>query len=176
MLLYRDIFHPSIICNSKETCVKFRYFVAQLIRHLSPLMRVAYYVYRFFQPKYSVGVVGVVWQGERVLLVEHVFHPKLAWGLPGGWIGFNEDPSHAVQRELQEELGLTITQTELLLTEKTQYHHLDIAFECFPTNEIGNLSGELLAYKWYLISELPRIHAFHYRAILKSHAQREKTL
>ena len=49
---------------------------------------------------------------DEFLLVEHVFHPRLPWGLPGGWIGFNEDPVKTVQREIQEELGLDVSVDE----------------------------------------------------------------
>jgi ADP-ribose pyrophosphatase YjhB (NUDIX family) len=129
-------------------------------------MLVPYYTYRFFQPKYSVGVIGVVLnQASEVLLVEHVFHPRIPWGLPGGWIGFNEDPGVAVIREFREELNLEISIAALLLTRRTQYNHLDIAYLCELHSDVGELSYELLAFKWFSRDDLPQLHKFHYEAI-----------
>lgn len=146
--------------------MKQRQQLATLIRRIPKLMIIPYHIYRFFQPKYSVGVVGVTINEQReVLLVEHVFHPKLSWGLPGGWIGFNEDPSQAVIREFAEELQLTIDTECLLLMKRTQYNHLDIAYLCQKQGEIGELSYELLAYDWVSQENLPRLHKFHYEAI-----------
>ena len=146
--------------------MRFRQQLAYIIRKNPLLMRMAYVVYRFIQPKYSVGVVGVVVNDDcEVLLVEHVFHPKLPWGLPGGWIGFNEDPKDTIQREIQEELGLRVEVETLLLAYRTEYHHLDFAYLCKPTGEINSLSYELLGYSWFKYEALPRIHSFHYRAI-----------
>lgn len=146
--------------------MSFRYKLATLIRKIPFLMHMPYYMYRFIQPKYSVGVVGVVVNDAReILLVEHVFHPKLPWGLPGGWIGFNEDPQSTVEREIQEELGLSVQVGELLLASRTQYHHLDFAFLCTPEGEITTLSYELLGYAWYKRQDLPMIHNFHHQAV-----------
>ena len=136
-------------------------------------MLVPYYTYRFFQPKYSIGVIGVVLnQASEVLLVEHVFHPRIPWGLPGGWIGFNEDPSVAVIREFREELSLEISIVSLLLTKRTQFNHLDIAYLCESNNDIGELSYELLGFKWFSKSNLPPLHKFHYEAITAALAHR----
>ena len=87
--------------------------LAQIIRRFPTLMLIPYHAYRFIQPKYSVGVIGVVMNSDgKILLVEHVFHPRLPWGLPGGWINFNEDPAEAVERELSEELALDVHDSE----------------------------------------------------------------
>src|SRR5688572_8171844 len=57
-------------------------------------------IVRLFQGRYTAGVVGVVVNARgEVLIVEHVFHPESPWGLPGGWLGWREDPHLAVARE-----------------------------------------------------------------------------
>lgn len=145
-----------------------RYRFAHVIRKLPFLLVIPYHVYRFFQPKFSTGVVGIVWDGERVLLVEHVFHPRLPWGLPGGWVGFNESPAQATIRELHEELGLVVEKVRLVMLEKTQYHHLDIAYLCDVSNTVQHYSNELLGYRWFRLEELPHMHKFHYDAIVAS--------
>jgi 8-oxo-dGTP diphosphatase len=143
--------------------------LASFIRRFPTLMLIPYYSYRFFQPKYSVGVVGVVLDSEsKILLVEHLFHPRLPWGLPGGWINTNEDPANAAVREISEELGLEVEAQLLLVMKRTQFNHLDIAFLCRANGAIGNLSYELLGYKWFSFEELPSLHPFHYQAIKKA--------
>lgn len=143
-----------------------RQHLAQVIRRFPTLMFIPYYAYRFIQPKYSVGVVGVVLNSEsKILLVEHLFHPRLAWGLPGGWINFNEDPHKAVERELSEELALNVEAHHLLLMERSSFNHINVAYLCQAKNDVGKLSYELLGYKWFRFDELPQLHDFHYKAI-----------
>jgi ADP-ribose pyrophosphatase YjhB (NUDIX family) len=128
-------------------------------------------VYRRWQPWMTAGVVGVVMNAqEQVLLVEHVFHPKFSWGLPGGWMGNHETPSDTVRRELHEETSLTITVIKPLIITQTEHfkNHLDIAYLCFAANtEAVHLSSELLAYRWYeraALAEIPLVR-FHRQAI-----------
>lgn len=143
--------------------------LAAVLRRTPNLVKAAYYAYRFFQPKYTIGVVGVVFNAaHEVLLVEHVFHPRLPWGLPGGWVGFNEDPQAAVIRELAEELGLLISDPQLICAQKTQFHHIDLAFACRVHNDVNKLSAELLGYRYWPLNALPRLHTFQYHAIMRA--------
>lgn len=168
-----------MIADWQNPCMaqsNFRYRLAAFLRRFPLFIRLIYSVYRVIQPKFTIGVTGIVFNANgQVLLVEHLFHPRLPWGLPGGWIGNNEDPATAAQRELQEELALTVTIQTLVRAEKTQYNHIDMAFLCQAHNEIGTLSYELLAYRWHDISTLPRLHKFHYDAILQAHVLWEQT-
>lgn len=134
-------------------------------------MVAAYVFIRFLQPKFTIGVVGVLLNDQgQVLLVKHVFHPQLPWGLPGGWINRHEEPTTAVAREIMEELQLKVTNTELLYAQLGPNHrnHLDMAYLCTWENEVGQLSKELLTYGWYTIDEMPRLTKFHYKAILRA--------
>lgn len=154
-----------------------RHRIAMLIRRFPLLIQGPYYVYRFFQPKYTLGAVGVVLDTSgRVLLVEHVYHPRLPWGLPGGWVGFNEDPGAAVIRELHEELGLIVESCLPLHIQRTQYHHVDMAFLCQVSTPITTLSAELLACRYYSVADLPRLHRFHYQAIMMAVARHAESL
>lgn len=152
--------------NSQSSAPTLKQRVAALIQHYPWLIQSIYPLYRYWRPSYSAGVVGLVCnaQGE-ILLVEHVFHPQIPWGLPGGWTNRDEDPAHAVQRELQEELGLEVDVLHPLSIERTEPSHLDIAFLCQARSDIRQLSYELLSYAWYAPDKLPRLHKFHYRSI-----------
>lgn len=143
---------------------------SNFIRRFPKMMIIPYYAYRFIQPKYSVGVIGVVINSQdEILLVEHAFHPRRPWGLPGGWIGRNEDPASAVSREFYEELGIRVQVVQILKIEKTQRNHLDLAFLCSTEDVIQKMSFELLAYQWFQRQSLPSLHPFHLSAIQEAY-------
>ncbi len=123
---------------------------------------------RLSRPKYTIGAVGVLFNSQgQVLLVEHVFHPKTPWGLPGGWVNRREDPAQTVVRELYEELSMRVTVDRIITlnTESRFGNHIDIAYLCRTTDTAIRLSRELLSYQWYDIDKMPRILKFHYHAI-----------
>lgn len=140
--------------------------VANIIRKAPWIIRAGRVFWRFRQAKFTVGVVGVLFnaQGE-ILLLEHVFHPYHPWGLPGGWVDHNEDPAQGLARELQEELRLTVKVGPLLNLKLDSGNHLDFAYLCEHTEPIGTLSSEILAYKWTAPQDLPRLYDFHYQAV-----------
>jgi ADP-ribose pyrophosphatase YjhB (NUDIX family) len=133
------------------------------------------------QGRFTLGVIGVLIDDEnRILLVEHVFHPKVPWGLPGGWVNRNEPPTEAVAREFHEETGLRIRATQPLdiWTNNFLRNHVNMAFtveslEAFNTNEIA-LSAELLAYQWVTRDALPPILPDHLRVIDLALAYRQQ--
>jgi 8-oxo-dGTP diphosphatase len=143
--------------------------VANLLRRMPWIVNVGRVVWGFSRARFSAGVIGVVFDDNgHVLLVEHVFHPHLPWGLPGGWIDKHESPADAVQREFREELELVISADKVLLTELGYGDHIDVAYLCSTTGQIGKLSNELLNYRWCNVQELPRLQKFHYRAIMRA--------
>jgi len=73
---------------------------------------------KLMAPQNHVGAVGAIFNNAgQVLLVEHVFRPDYPWGLPGGWVNRGENPAYTVQREIKEELNLTVEVKKLLLCE-----------------------------------------------------------
>ena len=121
---------------------------------------------RLVQPRYTVGVVGVVLDtaGERALLVEHVFHSRHPWGLPGGWIKRGETPAQTAEREIGEETGLRVRAVRPLIIQPGAWgRHLDVVFLCALDGEgqTVRLSGELLSYCWTPLDDLPPLSAFH---------------
>jgi 8-oxo-dGTP diphosphatase len=145
-------------------------------RHLSSGLRrfpwlaaLVQHIWRLFQARYSVGVVGVVFNEKgQVLLVEHVFHPRHPWGLPGGWVERGESPEKTVIREFEEELSLEIEVGPVLLVDTPARHHLDVAYLCRTQDAVGALSYELLKHDWFSPVELPAMRLFHREAILRA--------
>ena len=131
-------------------------------------------VMRLFQPRYTVGVVGVLLDdtGERVLLVEHVFHAKCPWGLPGGWINRREHPAQTVEREFFEETGLRVRAVRPLMVKLAPDlgGHMDMVFLCELNRDSVTaiqLSSELLGYRWTPLDDLPTLVIFQ-REVLET--------
>ena len=153
--------------------------VANLIRRAPWAGHLAQAAYRFLQPHVTVGAVGAVFDSEgRLLLVEHVFHPRFPWGLPGGWMGRHEAPHDTVRREVFEETGLRVEIIKPLAIVPTQMlrNHLDVAFLCELAPGINGadvqLSSELLDYRWVDPLHLPPLGDFHTRVVEAALAER----
>jgi len=142
--------------------------IAALLKRIPWAGVLAMQVWRTWQPWVTVGAVGAVFNDEgRLLIVEHVYHPKFPWGLPGGWMSRNEDPDQTVRREVLEETALRVEVIKPLIVMHTQFlaRHLDIAYLCYAPPNAGevHLSGELLAYQWADPADLPPMPLFHQR-------------
>lgn len=134
-------------------------------------------IWRLSRPRYTVGAVGVVInEAEEILIVEHVFHPKIPWGLPGGWVDRSEALSNTVVREFAEELELEITTEAVIHVEipPRRGHHIDIAYLCHAKGTVGTLSRELLDYRWVALKDLPPLPNFHQQAVQKAFAYRSR--
>ena len=148
---------------------KFWRTVAHTVRRAPWIAITARFFWRLRQAKFSAGVVGVVFnEAGEVLLVEHVFHPYNPWGLPGGWVDNGEDPARTLEREMQEELELTVEVGPVLIVKVDYGNHIDLSYLCHQRGSIGQLSNELLDYRWYKTHDLPKLHSFHQRAITRA--------
>jgi ADP-ribose pyrophosphatase YjhB (NUDIX family) len=114
-------------------------------------------------PRHHIGAVGVIFNDAgQVLMVEHVFRPYHAWGLPGGWVNRGENPAQTIQREVKEELNLTIQVKKLLFCESQGGHgqtiaplSLGLAYYCrqaderaLPDIEQARSGYEVLSTRW----------------------------
>lgn len=56
---------------------------------------------------FSLGVGGVLWHKDKVLLVQRGHNPgKGMWTIPGGYVDQDESIGEAVSREIKEETGI----------------------------------------------------------------------
>jgi ADP-ribose pyrophosphatase YjhB (NUDIX family) len=63
---------------------------------------------RTYPERPVVGVLAVLWKGDRVLLVQRANPPAQGlWGFPGGRQHLGETLAQAALRELKEETGVT---------------------------------------------------------------------
>jgi 8-oxo-dGTP diphosphatase len=157
-------------------------WLARFIEHHPGLHGFALRVWRLFPPrlagflrgllarKWLVGAVAVMIDENaspaEVLLVEHSYRPRGAWGLPGGSLestpGDPVSPSNdsssddaiesALRREILEELGIEITVMRLLRIDAIPYvaeepgpYRLDFYFRCAPRDGFAALRHSLTA-------------------------------
>jgi 8-oxo-dGTP pyrophosphatase MutT (NUDIX family) len=155
-------------------------WLARFIEHHPGLHRLSLLVWRLFPPrlagflkgllarKWLVGAVAVmIDEGAspaEVLLVEHSYRPKGAWGLPGGSLESTPgDPTRprddssaedviesALRREIFEELGIEITVIGLIRIDAIPYvaeepgpYRLDFYFRCTPRDGFAALRHSL---------------------------------
>lgn len=155
-------------------------WLARFIEHHPRLHRLSLRVWRLFPPrlagflkgllarKWLVGAVAVMIDEStapfEVLLVEHSYRPKGAWGLPGGSLESTPgDPTRprndtssddviesALRREILEELGIEIIVVSLLRIDAIPYiaeepgpYRLDFYFRCAPRDGFEALRHSL---------------------------------
>jgi ADP-ribose pyrophosphatase YjhB (NUDIX family) len=113
---------------------------------------------RLLVPGHRIGVALVAFNAEdELLLLRHVFHPHIPWGLPGGWLGRNEDPAHGLVRELREETGLKATiGPPLIVRRRSGPSHMIMVFLGWVAPGPVTLSNEILEACWFPLSQLPR--------------------
>lgn len=152
--------------------------IAAAVKRFPRLLVILHRLVRITRPRFTAGAVGVLFNplGE-VLLVEHVYHTAPQWGLPGGYVDRGEDPQQTVVREMREELELAVEVVRALLIERADYGaHLDVAYLCHSDQTVGQLSNELLEYRWVAPDQLPPLRAFHRRAVSQALAFMDKSL
>ncbi|RME34554.1 MAG: NUDIX hydrolase [Thermoflexia bacterium] len=121
--------------------------------------------------RFTVGVTGVIFNTrDEVLLLEHVFRTAHPWGLPGGWVERGERPQEALQRELREEMGLSVRVGPPVLVDLGMVpDHLETVFLCEVDSEEGHLSGEILTARWVSPDALPEgLKGLDYEAIRRA--------
>lgn len=155
-------------------------WLARFVERHPDLHRFSLQVWRLFPPrlagflkgllarKWLVGAVAVMidetTSSPEVLLVEHSYRAKGAWGLPGGSLESTPgDPARprkdsssddviesALRREIWEELGIEITVIELLRIDAIPYiaeepgpYRLDFYFRCAPRDGFATLRQSL---------------------------------
>lgn len=108
-----------------------------------------------------VGVAVILRDDQdRLLLVRHSYGPK-AWALPGGGIGFGEDPAEAARREMREELGCELIDLHILQAFEESLSgapHTANVFTARVDREPQVDGRELLEARWFAAEDLHAVN------------------
>lgn len=87
-----------------------------------------------------VGVGGIIFRGDQVLLIRRGSPPALGkWSIPGGLVELGESLEDAVRREILEEVGLDVRVLDLVAVldrvindrdGRIEYHYILLDFLC----------------------------------------------
>lgn len=111
----------------------------------------------------KIDVRGAVFQERRVLLVREREDGK--WTLPGGWADVNDCPSHAVEKEIEQESGFTARAAKLAAVYDRNrhghpphlFHSWKLFFICDLTGGERRTSYETTDVGFFGLDELPEL-------------------
>jgi 8-oxo-dGTP pyrophosphatase MutT (NUDIX family) len=115
------------------------------------------------------GVKCVLTDGDRVLLVRHTYGRR-EWDLPGGTPRRGEAPIEAASREMQEELGIQITDWQPLGDLLRISYRCQDTLHCFHAElsspELALNRAEIDAEQWFPKRHLPTPLGRHVQPVL----------
>lgn len=125
-----------------------------------------------------VGVGAVVFQNDRVLLVQRGHAPMQGeWSLPGGALDIGETLEEGIKREVLEETGLLVEPVSLVGTfdriardeaGRVQFHYVLVDFLCRITGGIAACASDAVGLRWASRNELEDVAPFTREVILKA--------
>lgn len=129
-------------------------------------------------PRIDLTVDAVVFgyrpdEGISVLLIKRKNEPfKDKWAIPGGFVDKDESLEHAVQRELEEETGISVNYLEQLYTFGAPFRDprkrvVTVAYYALVRPDIYEVhaADDASDAQWFNINELPEL-AFDHNQIL----------
>lgn len=115
-------------------------------------------IIRLFQDQFLIGVTGVIFNSEnKVLLFRHTYR-KTAWSLPGGYMNGREHPREALEREILEESGLTVSiDWRMKVRTDRETARLDISYIGTFIGGEFQASAEVVEARFCSLDDLPPI-------------------
>lgn len=115
-------------------------------------------IVRLFQNQFLIGVTGVIFNAEsKVLLFKHTYR-KTAWSLPGGYMNGKEHPREALEREIFEESGLTVSiDWRMKIRTDRETARLDISYIGTFIGGDFRASAEVIEARFCSLDDLPPI-------------------
>lgn len=135
---------------------------------------------RIFFRNPKVVVTGLIEDAGRVLLVRRDIDPgRGLWGLPGGYVDFDEHPEAAMVRECLEETGVEVRPDGLLGIQHIMLHDgegaLVLSYRAVWTGGEPSARDETQEVGWFTPQALPPL-AFHsHRNVLQAWAREVKS-
>lgn len=119
---------------------------------------------RRYPPRPILGVGALIFEGDRILLVQRGKAPLLGyWSLPGGAVETGELLRDAIAREVLEETALTVEVGELaevferLMPDAdggTEYHYVLLDYFCRVTGGTPKAGDDSADVAWVRVGDL----------------------
>lgn len=156
--------------------------LVEFLMHVWPINRLITLTWRYFpfprgvrsrimrtvNDRFLVGVMVVVLDEHgRLLLVRNTYDPRFSWGLPGGWMGRDEQPEACIRREVYEETGYELEVDHLLGTRThPRLPSVDIVFRGRIVAGEFSASAEIAEAAYFPIDDLPdKLTPIHQRLL-----------
>lgn len=110
---------------------------------------------RFWEPTFTVSAAAIIVNDEGcVLLLDHYLRANSGWGMPGGFLGHNEQPDKGIRREIREETELELEELKMYRV-RTLGRHVEILFTA-RANGTPKLAGrEIRDFGWFKPEDMP---------------------
>ncbi|HEX2024599.1 MAG TPA: NUDIX domain-containing protein [Acidimicrobiales bacterium] len=121
--------------------------------------QVRVFLVRRLTPSYWVGAMCFVERADGAVLLVRQSYRK-SWALPGGLLKRNEDPIDAAEREIGEEVGLTVElEDNPKVVVDARSRRVDVIYRTRFTGdeEPSPRSAEILEARWFDPDELPTV-------------------
>lgn len=105
-------------------------------------------------PHYDIGA-AVIWKSEGEVLIQQRPAEGLLgglWEFPGGKLEAGETLEACVTREIDEELGITISVGEKLVAVKHAYSHFKITLHAYTCQYVGGTPSPTAADDWQWVA------------------------
>lgn len=121
----------------------------------------------------GVSVDALVIHKGKILLIKRGVEPeKGKWGLPGGYVGWDESAEEAVVRELKEETGLQAKSIRFLTVQSSPTRHpkqvITIAFRIDVDSENIKSGDDAVDIGWFKLDQLPVHLAFDHNYLIQT--------
>jgi ADP-ribose pyrophosphatase YjhB (NUDIX family) len=141
-------------------CLKCGHIAKKINRNLYTCSNCDFHYYE--NPRPTNAVIMENEKGE-ILLVKRAHPPKKGWwDLPGGFVGFNESFEQGAQREIKEELGLSISNLRyinsyhnLYLYKGIYYHTLCVTFTAKLPKQIIKPKDDVASIQFFSRDGIP---------------------
>ncbi len=116
-------------------------------------------VYWFIFRPNGHGVKILIEHEGKILLARHNYGHKI-WTIPGGGVKKNEEASLAAAREMQEEVGISLSDVTWFGSYESNYEHKKVVVDCYHsvvTNNFYKIDNfELAEAQWFSLDDLPK--------------------
>ena len=128
----------------------------------------------------AATIDAIIIRENKILLIKRGLEPfKNYWGLPGGYVDWNETLEDAVKREVKEEVGADVISLKQMGIYSNPKRHpqqtIDISYEVEIEGEI-KAGDDAKKFKWFNLNELPEL-AFDHKKIIEDYRKiKDKTV